>query len=96
MPRKPYIPPELIPAKAEDWLAVLQAVRNGTARLQTPVADLVAQPLADSTDGMKQELGLLEATLEGGRRHGTLDEADLELLEDRCARIRRALHMKPL
>lgn len=96
MPKKPYMPPELIRAEPEDWFAVLQAVRDGAARLQTPVADLLAQPLADSTEGMEQELALLDATVEGGHRHRTLDEADLELLEDRCARLRRALHMKAL
>lgn len=96
MPKKAYMPPELIPAKPEDWLAVLQAVRDGVATLRSPVADLIAQPLGESTEAMEQELALLDATIEGGRRHGQVDEAELELLEDRCARIRRAMHMKAL
>jgi hypothetical protein len=94
MTKKPYEPPQMQPMTPEVWSELIRSVRAGAGRLQGSVADLLTQPLAVATEGREQELELLEATIEGNRVHGTFSESDLAVLADRCARIRRALHMK--
>ena len=60
MTKKPYEPPQMQPMRPEVWSELIRSVRAGAGGLQGSVADLVAQPLAATTEGREQELELLE------------------------------------